>query len=536
MSFRCPSVNFRPCALPLRTARLAWAVAVALLLAAGAAHGEVITTPSVEILLQFSGVGQHPLLDGDEEKPSDAHLAVGRGSGAAGRLVQVTNNGIQLFDKSGRPLAGPMALEAFSGAPPNACYDPKALFDPASGRFFIVMAAGRSSRESRLHVAVSKTGVPQSLDAADWFFFSDTALATLPPAPGPRRAWFDYPTPACSARWLVVTGNLSDDNGASRGSKIRVFDKTELLAGRSRFVDFDLFRQQPGDGTFGVQPVQRLDPPPAPAAIPTPPDTATSAPLNANALWLISRAGPQEFRLWHLRAQAEDSATSAVLAGGGRHRWEAGAQVRDGAPQGPGAPVRIEVSSGRIMNAVERQGRIWCALTADGLGTGRAQVGWFQIDPGAGTSASATIATTATVVESGWISGEAGRWAFLPALSVDRAGGALVCFSEEGRGPSIRAAARPPSPPGAPFGPSVLIKESVGDYDDLDRHDPEKWGDYGACVADPDENGTFWITHQYCSKARSQGDDADWSSWIAQVRPVGAFSARPRTRAYKHRP
>lgn len=39
-------------------------------------------------------------------KPPDTHMAVGPGAGAAGRVVEVTNSGIQLWDKNGVSLAG----------------------------------------------------------------------------------------------------------------------------------------------------------------------------------------------------------------------------------------------------------------------------------------------------------------------------------------------------------------------------------------------------------------------------------------------
>ena len=69
-------------------------------------------TPSASLL--FSGMARTPSLDGGfTYKPPDTHFSVGTGAGAAGRVVEVTNKGIQIFDKTGASVAGPTDLDAF---------------------------------------------------------------------------------------------------------------------------------------------------------------------------------------------------------------------------------------------------------------------------------------------------------------------------------------------------------------------------------------------------------------------------------------
>ena len=58
-------------------------------------------TPSVS--LGFFGVNGDPK-DGFFHKPPDTHMAVGAGSGANGRVVMVTNSGIQIWDKTGATI------------------------------------------------------------------------------------------------------------------------------------------------------------------------------------------------------------------------------------------------------------------------------------------------------------------------------------------------------------------------------------------------------------------------------------------------
>ena len=69
-------------------------------------------------------------------------MAVGPGAGAAGRVVEVTNGHVQIFDKTGATVAGPLLLDTFFSV---NTFDPKVLFDEHTGRFYVVALQGAFS-------------------------------------------------------------------------------------------------------------------------------------------------------------------------------------------------------------------------------------------------------------------------------------------------------------------------------------------------------------------------------------------------------
>ncbi|MGH7899916.1 MAG: hypothetical protein ACREQQ_18310, partial [Candidatus Binatia bacterium] len=164
-------------------------------------------------------------------KPPDTHLAVGTGAGSSGRVVEVTNSAVQIWDKTGSALAGPTRLATFLGIASGG-FDPKVLFDQHSGRFFIVILEGTTPNpggKSNVHIAVSTTSTPSNL-TTDWTKRSGSALTMV----GWFNTWCDYPGIGADGGSLFITCNLFDSGGMHRGTKIRVFDKsatTGLLAG-----------------------------------------------------------------------------------------------------------------------------------------------------------------------------------------------------------------------------------------------------------------------------------------------------------------
>ncbi len=80
------------------------------------------STPALS--LGFKGTDGTPV-DGFFHKPPDTHIAVGTGAGAAGRIVEVTNTDVQIFNKAGASLATSGGLGAFLGLAAGAGFDPR---------------------------------------------------------------------------------------------------------------------------------------------------------------------------------------------------------------------------------------------------------------------------------------------------------------------------------------------------------------------------------------------------------------------------
>ena len=475
--------------------------------------------------LTFQGQNQAPSSDGGfVYKPPDTHAAVGPGSGASGRVVEVTNSGVTIFEKTGATVASRMDLDAFLGigsvGSPNGTFDPKVLFDQHSNRFFVVILQGKmtpnsggSGGLSNVHIVVSDNAVPGNL-TTDWSFFSGSGLTDfagdgMGPGPGGvYETWFDYPGIGADATRLVVTGNMFDGDDSFRGAKIRVYDKALLLAGNQSYTDFDI----DATVTLGVFTIQ--------------PCHVYGTTKNGD-FYLINRFGQSAYRLWQITGSAE---SPSLLEGSytSLRGWTGGAQIVIGAPQraagGGTSAFTIDTLSSRVLDAKYRNiggtESVWCCLSADSDVDGRTEGVWFEIDPNVTGSVSPGVVTTPSVRQSGFVNGGSlESWAFLPSIASNARGDAMVCFSESSPANFVemRAAARHGSDSPDTIQSSVLVATSAGEYDDFGSSLNERWGDYSACVVDPDDDATFWIANEVVHVGRSIGDDARWGTRIARM-------------------
>ena len=482
-----------------------------------------VRTPGV--MLTFTGLTQTPSLDGGfTYKPPDTHLAVGTGAGAAGRIVQVTNSGLEIFDKTGSPVAGPLDLDAFLTAlggsglsaigGSNRSFDPKVIFDQHSGRFFIAIIDGRTpgvGGRSNLHIATSKTATPGTLTTTDWSLETASALTTFVGGD----SWFDYPGIGADATRLVVTGNMFTAGGSFVGTKVRVFLKSSLTddgapAGAT-FNDIDVDTTVT-PGIFTAQPAHVF-----------------GATLNGD-FYLVSRVGSTSYLLWQVTGAG--GAASLVASSPSSHAWTAGAFILTGAPQisdGMNTNPAIDTLSARIQNAVYRNDAgnadsIWLALTSDSDGDLQTEVVWFEIDPNSTDSVTPGTLTTPSINQSGAIDGStAADWTYMPSIGINSLGEALINYNESNatKAVEIRVAAREPGDTAGTFQASVLIEAGAGEYDDFGSTDPERWGDYSGTALDPDNDNIFWVSGQLCETAvTAAGNDADWGTRITQMMPI----------------
>lgn len=482
-----------------------------------------IARPSIGILtpspvLSFTGMTRTPTIDGGfTYKPPDTHHAVGAGAGAAGRIVHVTNKGIQIYDKSGSSIAGPTDLDAFltalgaagltgSGVA-NLSFDPKVLYDQHSGRFFVVILDGRTPNpggRSNIHVCTSKSSTPGTLTTTDWSVESASALTFLDGAEN----WFDYPGIGADATRLVITGNLFDSGSGPHGSKIRVFLKSSLTDdGVPAGATFNDINTAGSTGFSTVQPAHVF-----------------GSTLNGD-FYLVNRVGPTSYRLWQVTGAG--GAASLVAGSPSSNLWTAGAQIAAGAPQttdGAGNNPTLATLSARIQNAVYRSDTIWLALASDTDSDSQTEVAWFAIDPNSTNNATPGTLTTPTIVQSGAIDGStAADWTFLPAIGVNGSGDVVITYSESNatKAAEMRIVARFVSDAPGTFQSPVVVATGAGEYDDFNADNPERWGDYAAATVDPDDDETFWVSHEVCQTAASGGgSNAVWGTRIARLGAV----------------
>lgn len=147
--------------------------------------------------------------------------------GAAGtdRVIAVVNTMIEARDKTGTLLWRDSLEDFFAPAPAPGvlgtfAFDPKVVYDHYEDRFVVVTlerndtADGDPSNESRILLAVSKTGSPASPTAADWFYHAIDSKTTV----GAMPCWADYPGFEVDEEAVYVTNNLFEFDSAGGGA------------------------------------------------------------------------------------------------------------------------------------------------------------------------------------------------------------------------------------------------------------------------------------------------------------------------------
>jgi hypothetical protein len=442
----------------------------------------VLPSPSSQI--SFNGVIDSPATG----TPPDTHIAVGPGSGAAGRVVMVTNGHVQIWDKTGSVVASPVLLDTMFSAT-NFCFDPRVIYDEHSGRFFIACLDGTSISSSLIHIAVSSNDTPNDLSAA-WTQWSASALTTFTG----HKTWADYTNLGADDDSVIVTTNQFDNPGNFYGIKIRVFDKSALLAGSPVFTDLNF--NNSSTPAFSVAPAH------------------VYGTTDNGGFYLIGRLGATSYRYFNITGDPASPVASTNIYG-----WSTGSDPSNsGAPQ-PGTSVNLDAGDARVMSPIYRNGHIWLCLTADPDNDGLTEVVWQDILTNGGPPAAPTIN------QGGFLKGtDTSCWTYTPSIAVNSAGDAAMCFTQSSSTeyPDVVYAARSVNDSPGTFRSPVIAKAGSGYYDSFYSGNPDRWGDYSACVLDPTDD-SFWVANEFAWT--SLPANSDWATFIAGFNPpiVGDF-------------
>ena len=151
--------------------------------------------------------------------PPDPELAVGEN-----HIVAVANSAMEIYNKSGTSLVGPLALTSlFAGTVCGdtgnflAAFDPNALYDEEYDRFVIGVDQKDGSSSNHYCVAVSQTNDPTT----SWYIYEfDTLSGGL---------WMDYPHAGIGDDAIYMGGNMF--SSWFQGGRIWAFDKRLMYAG-----------------------------------------------------------------------------------------------------------------------------------------------------------------------------------------------------------------------------------------------------------------------------------------------------------------
>jgi len=437
--------------------------------------------------------------DNNTAIPPDTHGAVG-----PTHLVTMLNSEVRIQAKAGDVLST-VSLSSFWSALGGRPFDPKIIYDHVHARWIATCDANARSDSSKVYFAMSSASDPTGV----WHFYAFDA------DPGDT-LWADYPGLGANMSWIAITNNMFmlPPSSSFRGAKMWVIDKSTALAGGVLTVTvfptkFDYVMGVSSSTlqpclTFGFEPKLYI---------------VDRAPFSSGGVKLlrlseISGTGPAP--TWSV------TAGSTVLPGSGlflvANNFEFG-QMK--APQ-LGSTALIETNDSRIINAVYRNGKIWCTHSG-GLPIGavdRTAVFWYQLDP------TMMAATGSPIIQSGVLDGGAGVHHFFPSISVNAVDDVCVGFSRADATRYVEAVftMRLGIDPLGTMQQITVLKPGESSYTKYFGGTRNRWGDYSATVVDPSDDMTFWTIQEYADSCVGTGlDDGRWATWWAKIVPSSAL-------------
>jgi hypothetical protein len=461
-------------------------------------------TSSIRKYQGVAGISAPPSLS-FEAIPDNNFLIPPDVMGAVGpsHVMTMLNSETRIQDKSGSVIATLSTQSFWTGATglSGSVFDPKLMYDALSGRWIAAIDADSRSATSSVFFAISGSDDP----TGSWTFYSiDSDPSNL--------VWSDFPGFGCNGTWIVITNNMfTVSASAFVGVKMWVIDKSTVLSGSTATVTtfntgFDLAG---GIDGFTLQPVQALD--------------------TSSALYLIDNSGVYRtsdttflLRISMITGTGSSPSWSvlpgSVFTGSGLFAVPNNFNWNQVDAQQSGDTVKIETNDIRALNAVYRNGRIWCSHSA-GLPAkiaptpNRTAVFWYQINP---------AATPAPIVHSGVIDGGAGVHYFFPSVTANSRNDMCIGFtrSDATRFPEGVVTGRLAGDASGTVRPIEVVKTGESSYSKFFGGSRNRWGDYTATVVDPSDDLTFWTIQEYARpKAGTGRNDGRWGTWWAMVEP-----------------
>ncbi|GAB4145455.1 MAG: hypothetical protein Fur0021_02750 [Candidatus Promineifilaceae bacterium] len=433
--------------------------------------------PNSDVQIAQTGFGPTPLIGFDSLDyteccggggvvPPDPEMAAG-----PNHLIAVVNLALEIYDKSGNNLYGPVTTDSFFDAHPscNGTFDPTVVYDESADRYVI----GIDADGLYFCAAVSATSDP----LGSWHIYAVQANI--------MGAFHDYPHIGVGNDAIFVGANQFG-GAVPQGFEGRVWalNKAAMYSGGA---------MTPVTFSLGY-------------------DGSTPQPLHLHGY--LQGTWP-ESNTHYIITDFYDGSTAWV--------WEWPDPVSGGSPAivavfdlGPGGfPINVPQQGGQTIQANDwrmrqfeyRNGSGWVTDTVScnpGGGTVNC-VRWTEIDL---TTPTPTLVQTA-------IYGSNGDHRIFPDLAVNHCGDMAIGYTKSSASmyPSIWYTGRESGDPMGTLQPEAELKAGEVPYTAFDPA-PRRWGDYTGMTIDPD-GVTFWYLGEYSKDIPSQGK---WGTYI------GAFS------------
>lgn len=400
--------------------------------------------------------------------PPDPHLAVG-----PGHLIAVVNAALEVYDKQGNSLLGPVTFSSFMAEVPGCTnmFDPNALYDEEADRYVLgIDAAG-----THYCLAVSQTADPTGA----WNIYAfQTGSSTL---------FFDYPHAGIGRDAIYMGANMFGQTFLD--SRIWAFDKWAMYEGKA----VTPVMKNLGGNDDTPQPLhlsgwgQKTWPADGPHYI------LTETGYNG-----------RDYTVWAWDDPFGDNVLTAV----GTINLNSASGITAGfpvnAPQKDGSA--IQANDWRPQDFEYRNGYAWTTMTVacnPGGGTVNC-VRWAQIDP-----------ATATVIQAGVLASDEEHRIFSD-LAVNHCDDMVIGYSKTGAEiyPSIWYTGREGDDPAGALRAETEIKPGEIFYTSFEMFPPRRWGDYTEMRVDPD-GVTFWYLGQYSKDTGTS--NGRWGTYISAL-------------------
>ncbi|MAG92890.1 MAG: hypothetical protein CMJ48_03985, partial [Planctomycetaceae bacterium] len=383
-------------------------------------------------------------------------------------IVEMINGVYAIYDKTTGAQISTSSLDAFwttaMGAATAGTFDPRIVFDAATGRWFAASIDGGAG--NTVFIAVSATNDPTGA----WSgvsFVGDTVNGTR---------FNDFDTLAVTGDAIVI-GSNNFLGGAFDTVSVYNIPKADLLGGVPSVANMTRFENL-NAGTVGF--------------------TLQGAVDFAAATGDVSVLSISGTQLLQTTINAANTATATLSV----TTPIAGTSFTP-APnaQQPGGAADLESDTpGISSNVVKVGGSLWTVHTVADPGTGRSALAWYEIDD-----------ATGTLLQSGLISDP--TLDFLDgSVAVNGTGDVVIGFSGSGAGQFASSMAAVGTTAGGTttFGTPMILQAGVDTYEVL-AGGRNPWGDYSATVVDPSDPNSFWTFQEFVDATDS------WAIGITQI-------------------
>ena len=528
-----------------------------------------------QLNISFNGLNhrQQRLASGGNQfslEPPDQGLCVGNGF-----VLETINQVLRIFDKTGNPLLGPVALNAFYGYPPAInrttgvrgpfITDPSCYFDVPTQRWFHVVLTldthtnGSFTGKSHLDIAVSNTADPTGAWTIYRLPVQDDGTDGTPNhscSSGP--CFGDYPHIGADANGFYITTNEYSLFGPEfKAAQVYAFSKAALASGAASVTvtQFDTTGADNGNPGFTLWPAAT-------------PGTGYALGANGTEYLMSSNAAAEangtgtssDLLVWALTNTASLTTASPALtlsstkltvnsysippkADQKAGDFPLGQCLNDVPcstflngttdPFAPEVESHLDANDTRMQQVTFANGKLWGALdTALTINSvNKAGIEWFIVKPSvAGGS------LTASITLLGYL-GLANNNLTYPAIGVTNSGRGVMGFTVVGAD-NYPSAGYTGIDASAGVGDIHIAAAGLGPADGFTSYkfyvgNPPRtrWGDYGATA--PDGN-SIWIASEYigqtCTLAQYETTPfgscggtrtslGNWGTRISQVTP-----------------